>query len=141
MSFLARQLPRRLSMWVLGKSLSAAMDATPLIRLGLLGLGTVMIGALLAVAALVGLLGALYMYLITMTPLSPAMCLLIVSVLCASLSGAAFYYMRVHVLEVPRTNFTRIRSILANSLQGSHSELFHTSKDILRNFADGFMRK
>lgn len=141
MSFFVRQLPRRLTMWVLGKSLGAAMDTAPLIRIGLLGLSAVMIGALLAIIALMGLLGALYMYLTANLWLSPALSLLIVSGVCALVACAAFYYMQVVVLAAPRNNLKRIRNILSRSLEGQHGELFHSSKDIIKNFADGFMRK
>lgn len=141
MSFFVRQLPRRLTMWILGKSLGAAMDTAPLIRTGLQGLSFVMIGALLAIIALMGLLGALYMYLTASVLLSPALSLLIVSVLCASLAFGAFYYMQVVVLAAPRNNLKRIRNILSSSLEGQHGELFHSSKDIIKNFADGFMRR
>lgn len=141
MSFFVRQLPRHLTMWILGKSIGAAMDTAPLIRTGLLGLSAVMIGALLAIIALMGLLGALYMCLTANMLLSPALSLLIVSALCASIAFGAFYYMKVVVLDMPRTSLKRIRTILSNSLEGEHGDLFHSSRDIIKNFADGFMRK
>ncbi|NDE90252.1 MAG: hypothetical protein EB059_03820 [Alphaproteobacteria bacterium] len=146
MSFLMRQLPKQLMMWVLGKSINSTVDISPLIRLGMLGLTTLVIGALLAVITFVGLLAALYQCLITDLALSPAASLLIISAVCAVLSASAFYCLKTTIDSLHQAGTIKIKNFFSDPFANIefpqlNSELVHTSKDIIKNFAEGFMRR
>jgi hypothetical protein len=137
MSFIKHHLPKHLALWALGRAVDKPVDLSELLRVLVLSIGAVVVGAFLTLIAIGFGAAALYTYLVHDLALNEALSMMIVCVSCIGLAGGIFVYVHYAMKRMQPLSLSHFKDTFANM----DGEIMHKVSHTLRSFAQGFTEK